>query len=513
MLISGGVPPVTGQPASQTPLIFYYHNETSNPLIAGYTRATTILNTTTNWSAGPQLWPPSSGSFTFLFYQGPNLAAPITLNGTIALHPWVSGNTTGGSTPSGSFRLTIYEVATTGFIWSATASGPGSVDIPSSPSDVNKIPTNVGKQLTYNVGAHTFAAGDALAIGVVASPSSTTSMKFYYDALSTPSYVELFSSNHASIPSIWYTDEFANPASSFVARDVGILTVNAIGMDPLGMYDAMVSPVGGRDPNLRVDVLAPLGMALVANVSMVVLRGTPTGLNATFAFTLNIPDTSGTYTVAVLIVDNTGNIFTQTAQLLIVEGFPLTIRVGDSNGQPISGAWVQILTASGILYDSKQTNSSGIATFKVPSGSYLVHVSYTTTFMLTPFSSNIVNSAQSVSSPTTLSLKISSYPPPFFSTVLYSLIVWGGIILLVLFGVIIAVAKRSQVSSGLRFLSKSTKRSSSSAQREDETLTRFCIYCGSPLGTQAMVCGNCGKAVPRTSIQANRPRLDPPKST
>ena len=510
-LTPGGVLTARGQPAPQTPLIFYYHNETSDPLIAGYTRATTVLNTTTNWSVGPQLWPPSSGSFTFLFYQTPNLAAPITLNGTIALHPWVSGNTTGGSTPSGSFRLTIYEVATTGFIWSSTASGPGSVDVASSPADVNKIPTNAGKQLVYNVGAHTFATGDSLAIGVTASPGSTTSMKFYYDAVSTPSYVELFSSNHASIANIWYTDEFANPASSFVARDVGILTVNAIGMDPLGMYDAMVSPVGGRDPSLRLDILAPSGMALIANVSMVDLQGTPTGLNGTFAFTLNIPDISGSYPVAVRIVDNSGNIFTQTALLLIIEGFPLTVRVGDSNGQPISGAWVQILTASGIPYDSKQTNSSGIATFKVPGGSYQVHVSYTTTFMLTPFSSNIATSAQSVSSPKTLSLQISSYPPPFSSTVLYSLILWGVVLLLVLVGVIIAVARRSQVSSSLHLLSKSVKRTSSSAQRGGET-TRFCIYCGSPLGAQAGVCGNCGKTVPKTSIEVNTPGLDPPKT-
>ncbi len=512
VLIPAGVLPVNGQPASQTPLIFYYHNETSDPLIAGFTRATTILNTTTNWSVGPQLWPPSSGSFTFLFYQAPDLAASITLNGTIALHPWVSGSTTGGSTPSGSFRLTIYEVATTGFIWSATSSGPGTVDIASSPADVDKIPTNVGKQLVYSVGAHTFAAGDSIAIGVTASPGSSTTMKFYYDAVSTPSYVELFSSNHAGVATIWYTDEFANPASSFVARDVGILTVNAIGTDPLGMYDAMLPPVGGRDPNLRLDILTPSGTALIANVSMVDLQGTPAGLNGTFAFTLNIPDTSGSYTVAVRVVDNSGNIFTQTAQLPIIEGFQLTVSVGDSNGQSISGAWVQVFTASGILYDSKQTNSSGIATFKVPSGTYRIDASYTTTFMLTPFSSIIATSAQSVSSPTTLSLKISSYPPPFFSTVLYSLILWGAIILLVLIGLIIAVARRSRVSSGLHFLSKSVKRTSSSAQTGGETITRFCIYCGSPLRAQAGVCGNCGKAVPRTRIQVYSPGSDQTKT-
>ena len=513
MLIPAGVLPAGGQPASQTPLILYYHNETSDPLIAGFTRATTILNTTTNWSVGPQLWPPSSGSFTFLFYQAPNLAASVTLNGTIALHPWVSGNTTGGSTPSGSFRLTIYEVAPTGFVWSATSSGPGSVDIANFPSDVNKIPTNVGKQLVYSVGPHTFAAGDSIAIGVTASPSSTTSMKFYYDAGSTPSYVEVFSSNHAGIANIWYADEFANPASSFVARDLGILTVNAIGMDPLGMYDALLPPIGGRDPNIRLDILTPSGTPLLANVSMVDLQGTLTGLNGTFAFTLNIPDTAGTYTVAVRIVDNSGNIFTQTAQLLIIEGFPLTVKVGDSNGQPISGAWVQVFTASGILYDSKQTNSSGIATFKVPSGSYQVRAYYTTTFMLTPFSSNIASSTQTVSSPTTLPLKISSYPPPFSSTVLFALTLGGAIIMLVLAAVIVAVTRRSQVSSGLHLLSKSVKRSSSGAQRENETVTRFCIYCGSPLKAQAGVCGNCGKAIPRTSIQANRPGSDLLKTT
>ncbi len=495
-----GVAPVHAQAVQVTPLTLYYHNDTSNPMIANFTRATAVLNTTTNWSPGPQLWPPSSGSFSFLFYLEPSLEAPVTLNGTILLHPWVSGNTTGGSLPSASFSLTIYEVASSGFIWTASAMGPGRVDVASSPTDVNKLPSNSGRQLLYSVATHTFAMGDSIGIGVTASPSSGTTLKFYYDAVSTPSYVGVFSSDHAGITRIWYTDEFGNPASSFIARDTGILTVNTVATDPLGMYDVELPPVGSRDPNVRFDALTPSGTPLLAYASIFVVQGTPRGPNGTFAFTLRIPDASGTYSLTIRILDNSGNIFAQTAQLLIVEGFRLAVRVSDSQGHPVSGAWVQVFTANGVPYDFKATNSSGAVTFKVPSGSYQVLVSYTTTYMMTQFSSGSSAVAQSVNSNTTISLKISSYPPPFASTILYTLILWGTILPAAGIIAIVAVTRRKQLSSRLQSLSKSVKRGYSGLRRGPGPPANYCTYCGSSLGPGAASCVICGKAVPRMSL-------------
>ncbi len=302
----------------------------------------------------------------------------------------------------------------------------------------------------------------------------------------------MFSDSHAAPDSVWFTDEFGNPSTVFIARDTGVLTVNALVTDPFGIYDIAFPSPGNRAPNIQMDLVAPDGVPILANVSMVAVSGLSSALNGTVSYTLRIPDMAGTHSVTVRVRDNSGNVFPLTASLAIVEGFPLTVTVVDAGGHPVSGAWVQVVTSNDVPYDFKLTNGSGIAVFKVPKGTYKIQADYTTTYLLTQFSTSKETQAQATSTPVSVTLTFSDYPLPFASTVLFLIVLIVAAAVVATSFVVLALRRM-----GMEGISRSLSSGISRIKpRKVQPAPKYCIYCGSSLKSGATVCASCGRIVP-----------------
>jgi hypothetical protein len=139
----------------------------------------------------------------------------------------------------------------------------------------------------------------------------------------------------------------------------------------------------------------------------------------------NIP--LGDYSFTILwkdkIVDETVvHVDSSSIYPIRTEVYKLTVRVLDANGVPVYGSYVIAETLSGVGYGLDISDKTGVASFKLPSGDYLVAAHYTTDYWLTMVQSKGETSV-TVSESGSSEVILSSFPPAIWTTFGFILLV------------------------------------------------------------------------------------------
>ncbi|UCE96039.1 MAG: hypothetical protein JSV51_10175, partial [Candidatus Bathyarchaeota archaeon] len=119
--------------------------------------------------------------------------------------------------------------------------------------------------------------------------------------------------------------------------------------------------------------------------------------------------------------------------------YQLTVQVYGNTGGSIHGAYVIVNTQSGIGQGLGTTDETGKALFKLPSGTYIISVHYTTTYWLTVVRTS-VNEQVSVTASTSENIVLTGYPPAIWSTTLFLLMM--GMVVAVVTVILIIFMKR-----------------------------------------------------------------------
>jgi hypothetical protein len=380
--VSNFIPAVYSSPNGMAkPLHFYFHNETSNPWVGGYTRTTATLNTTQKWSETPQGYVNITGRLYLDFYVHPDLASNMSLDGTLWLHPWMCGYGTGGSTIGGVFSTTIYEVTSTGQTLVGSTESTGSQTLPfgSTPAnsrDVNSVAGN--DPLILNFPPYTFRKGSSILIHIEVIPQGAgATMFFYYDHNVCPSYVTLYSYDHVEVSAVWTANATGYPETLFKEiEDSTVVQINANVTDPLGGYDFNASLIGSKYAMITATVVNPAGVPVVDNERMTLMNGGITSfvnlLQYNWTFSTAIP---GQYNVTVSATDNSGNTVNGTAFFWIGQTYRIQVQAVDSKIRPLANAHISASVEEYVAL-SDYTNATGWIDALIVGGTYNFTVSW-----------------------------------------------------------------------------------------------------------------------------------------
>ena len=370
------IPAVISSPnGTAKPIHFCFHNDTSNPRVGGYTQTTAILNTTQKWLDGPQGYVNITGRLYLDFYVHPDLAANMSLDGTMWLHPWMCGYGTGGSTIGATFSAIVYEVTSTGQTLVGSTQSTGSQTLPygSTPAnsrDVNSVAGN--DPLILNFPAYTFRKDSSILVHIEVNPQGAgAKMFFYYDHSICPTYVTLYSYDHVEVSTVWTANTTGNPETVFKKiEDSNTVQINANVTDPLGGYDFNASLISTKYAMVTATVVNPAGVPVVDSERMTLINGGITSfvnlLQFNWTFSTAVP---GQYNVTVSATDNSGNTVNGTAFFWIGQTYQIRVQAIDSKMRPLTNAHIAA-SVEEYLALSDYTNATGWIDAQIVGGIY-----------------------------------------------------------------------------------------------------------------------------------------------
>ena len=406
------IPAVYSSPnGAVKPLQFYFHNDTGNPWVGGYTQTTATLNTTQKWRQKPQGYGNITGRLYLDFYVHPDLASNMSLDGSIWLHPWMCGYGTGGSTIGGVFSAIVYEVTSIGQTLVGSTASTGSQTLPfgSSPADSRDVNSVAGNSpLILNFPAYTFRQGSSILIHIEVNPQGAgANLFFYYDNDISPSYITLYGEDSVNVPMVWTANATGYPETVFnCIENSTVVQINANVTDPLGGYDFNASLIGTKYALITATVVNPAGVPVVDRERMTLAHGGITSfvnlLQYDWTFSTAVP---GQYNVTVSATDNSGNAVNGTAFFWIGRTYQIQVRAVDSKMRPLSNARVAAAVEEYVAL-SDYTNTTGWIDAQIVSGTYNFTVVWRGV---------VVNSTLDVSivANTTLVLNCRVYDPDF----------------------------------------------------------------------------------------------------
>ena len=406
------IPAVYSSPnGTAKPLHFYFHNDTSNPWVGGYTRTTATLNTTQKWREAPQGYGNITGRLYLDFYVHPDLVSNMSLDGTLWLRPWMCGSGTGGSTIGGVFSAIVYEVTATGQTLVGSTASTGSQTLPfgSTPADSRDVNSVAGNDpLVLNFPAYTFRKGSSILIHIEVNPQGAgAKMFFYYDNSVCPSYVTLYSYDHVEVSAVWTANATGHPETVFkVIGEPTMVQINANVTDPLGGYDFNASSTDTKYALVTATVLNPAEVLVVDNERMTLTNGGITSfvnlLQYNWTFSTAIP---GQYNVTISATDNSGNTVNGTAFFWIGQTYRIQVQAVDSKMRPLTNARIAASVEEYVAL-SDYTNATGWIDARIVGGTY----NFTVTWR-----GVVVNSTLNfpVDANTTLVLNCRVYDPSF----------------------------------------------------------------------------------------------------
>lgn len=335
------------------PMEFYLHYVDSPVDVAGI--QTKYVMNTTQWFRFPtqqeayanSLYKPTGQpKIAVDFYLYPNLAGPVTLDGTWQAFLWM--NSTAYS-PTG-FSLQFYEVSVGGAtLWNSGSLNPTVTSSIGRYIDVPVYSYNLSTPLT-----HAFNAGTSLQVHVEVNAGSSADTRIWYDSLLYPSKLILPAQDYArplTVKTYAYDNSETNLFYYNWSDSQRIVIVRATVGDPFGGYDVY---------RVNMTILDPAQEPVVDNVDMVrksdgqwrTIFANTYEANWTYPSTVQL----GNYTVNVSVIDNNGfNRHQETStfspfieyndhifQMGIIVYFNPAIRVVDDVDSPLPGAQVYV---------------------------------------------------------------------------------------------------------------------------------------------------------------------------
>jgi len=286
------------------PLHFYFHYLETPVSVAGM-QTHYVMNTTKWFKFLTQSEAYDHSSYKPIglpkivvdYYLYPNLAGPVTIDGTWQVFIWINGS---AYKPCG-FNVQFKEISIGGkTLWDSGTLSP-------------MVTSDIGSYLdvpiyNYNLScaslSHTFSAGTTIQVEVTINPGASAECRVWYDSPLYPSKVILPCQDYARPSSVQTLDiNYAetNIFSTEWGRNQRKVIVQANVTDPFGGYDIYVVKATIIDPSNKT-VLEDVNMTRISN-GMWVLHYMHT-YEAIWSYT----ETAmlGNYTAKISVIDNNG---------------------------------------------------------------------------------------------------------------------------------------------------------------------------------------------------------------
>lgn len=314
------------------------------------------------------------------FYLYPNLAGPVTVNGSWQVFLWVNAS---AYKPVG-FDLQYRELDVGGTtLWD---SGPLSPIVTSSIDGYIDVPV-----LNYNLTVtleHTFDTGATIQVEVTVNAGSSADTRIWYDSPYYPSKAILPLEDYArsiSLKTFDHNYTETNAYSVFWNETQRIVIVRANVTDPLGGYDIYMT---------NITIQNPAQQKVLDNTNMTrKTDGTwETQYSHIYGANWSYPDTAmpGNYTIEVTVIDNNGlyslllydtfEPFIERAYQTFTIGIqhPVLIRALDAHNQSLANAKIQAVSDQVVLAEGS-TNSLGYWQTSLWVGNYNITVNWQNT--------------------------------------------------------------------------------------------------------------------------------------
>jgi hypothetical protein len=285
------------------PMEFYLHYVDAPVDVAGI--QTKYVMNTTRWfgfvtqqdaHANSFYKPVGQPKIAVDFYLYPNLAGPVTINGTWQAFVWVNAS---AYKPTG-FSLEFYEITVGGAIlWDSGATNPTVTSSIGGYIDVPVYNYNLSTPLT-----HAFNAGTSLQVHLEVNAGSSADTRIWYDSPMYPSKLILPAQDYAK-PTLVKTYAYDNSETNMFyynwTESQRIVIVRSSVTDPFGGYDVH---------RVNMTMLDPTGTPVIDNVDMERKSDGQwlTRFANTYEANWTYPASAqlGNYTVNVSVVDNNG---------------------------------------------------------------------------------------------------------------------------------------------------------------------------------------------------------------
>ncbi len=306
------------------------------------------------------------------FFMYPNLAGPVTFNGTWQVIIWANAS---ALKPTG--WNTEYQEVTPGgsVVWDSMALNPIVVGGPATNNGYLDVPIYAYNLSDANM-AHTFSSGNSVRVAVSTNPGSTVSVRFWYDSSSFPSQA-IFPAFYIAHPAeIWTEDATGFVTSAFQATAGLKVLVNANVTDPFGGYDVNATTTGSRNTMATLTVTAPDTTTIVNSQRMTLMSGGPLSFNNILQYNLTISSgMPGQYSVLVTSTDNSGNVEQLTFIFTLGQTHKLGVYILDGKNRPLAGSVLTVWSGSFQVF-SGVASAIGTVNGTMPSGNYTLKVSW-----------------------------------------------------------------------------------------------------------------------------------------
>jgi len=364
------------------PMHFYFHYLATPVYVAG-TDNHYIMNTTKLFQAYNNSFykPVGQPKIIVNYYLYPNLAGPVTINGTWQVFLWVNGS---ALKPCG-WTVRFYERDLGGsIVWYSETANPIITGGPTGANGYLDVPIYCYNLSTPLPVDHTFSAGNTVEVEVEINPSGAIACQVWYDSASFPSKAILPCQDYARPVSIKTYDINYAETNIFQhnwTQSKRKVIVHANVTDPFGGYDIY---------NVNVTIFDPSGQPVLNNADMTRISDGFWFIHYLHTYEANwtYPETAvlGNYTAEVSVIDNNGyyhfldygtfgphiEYATHVFNIGIVILYNPSFKVVDDVDNPLSAAQVYVRLPNGTtntlpLY----TDDDGFITLnQVPPGNY-----------------------------------------------------------------------------------------------------------------------------------------------
>jgi hypothetical protein len=363
------IPETEASASSSVKSMQFYFHYTDEPVSVAGVQTHYVMNTT-RWFKFPTQETAYVNSFykpvglpkiAVDFYLYPNLAGPVTVDGTWQVFVWINSS---AYKPCG-FNVEFKEISIGGeTLWTSGAVSP---IVTSSIASYVDVPI-----LAYNLSCpslvHTFSPDTTILAEITMNPGASADCRIWYDSSAYPSKVILPCKDYASLssPKTFNANSTeTNMFSVFWSEDQRKVLVRTNVTDPFGGYDINM---------VNVTISDPAGRPVLLNVKMSRILDSPWILGYTHVYgaTWSYPDTtmSGNYTVTASVVDNNGyyryldygifepHIEFNSNVFSIGNQYSVQFRTVDTRNEPLVNAQV-FAVSRGVVLAGGSTNSSG----------------------------------------------------------------------------------------------------------------------------------------------------------
>jgi len=284
------------------PIHFYFHYLATPVYVAG-TDNHYVMNTTKLFQVYNNSFTKPEGQPKLIvnYYLYPNLAGPVTINGTWQIFLWVNGS---ALKPCG-WTIRFYERDLGGGrVWNSTISNPIITGGPTGSPGYLDVPIYCYNLSTPLPLFHTFSTGNTIEVEVEMNPSGAITCQVWYDSASFPSKAILPCQDCARPISIKTYDTNYAETEIFQhnwTQSRRKVIVHANVTDPFGGYDIY---------KVNATIFDPSGQPVLENVDMTRISDGLWLVHYLHTYEANwtYPETTilGNYTAEVSVVDNNG---------------------------------------------------------------------------------------------------------------------------------------------------------------------------------------------------------------